>query len=453
MLAKAKELREQRAGLVTQARAILEKAEKENREMSEAESAEWDKLHADADALLEKAQRIERQTDVEATLVEARAQGLLGIDPDRQRAGSTGDEFRTYIPSTAELVELRARSLEVRRDGGQLPDNLIRTRQRHHLAFRGWMQSGRAGLSEEDRAVLAAYRAALPPEVRAQSTAATEGGEFVPEDFQAIITMAMAAYGGVRRAPGTQIVTTDSGADLPWPTVDDTSNTGALVAENVTATELDVVTAARILAAFLYSSKIVRVSEQLLQDSAFDMETFLRGIFSERLGRITETHYTTGDGSGKPDGLTVRATDSTIAPSAAAGVTYAQLVDILHALDPAYREGASWQMHDDVIKGAKKLVDGDSRPLWVPGIAVREPDTLLGYPYTVNNSMPTPVNTNVAIVFGLMSRYVIRDVTGMVMKRLVERYAEFHQVGFLSFLRTDGDLIDATAAVSATYGA
>ena len=119
-----------------------------------------------------------------------------------------------------------------------------------------------------------------------------------------------------------------------------------------------------------------------------------------------------------------------------------------HSVDPSYRLGAQWMFHDAVLQELKQLSDGQNRPLWLPGVSVGEPDTILRYSYVINQHMPAPVGGawstgDRAIVFGDMSYYWIRDVRGFSIIRLDERYADNLQVGFLAFARADGALIDA----------
>ncbi len=196
--------------------------------------------------------------------------------------------------------------------------------------------------------------------------------------------------------------------------------------------------------AFMYSSKLVRVSFQLLQDSAFDLNSFLARKLGERIGRITNTHFTTGDGTAKPNGVVTASTQGKVgATGQTTSVKYEDLVDLEHSVDPAYRNGAEWTMHDNTLGAIKKLVDSQGRPLFVPGIAANAPDTILGYSFVSNNDVAQMAANAKSILFGNFSKYLIRDISGFQMLRLVERYAEFFQVGFIGYSRHDGDLIDA----------
>jgi HK97 family phage major capsid protein len=276
--------------------------------------------------------------------------------------------------------------------------------------------------------------------MRAQSTTASEGGYTIPEGFQNNIWSAMGAYGGIRTA--ATVISTATGNPLPFITNDDTGNVGALLAENVADSEQDTVFGEIILNAWSYTSKIIRVSQQLLQDNAVNLESYLGGMFAERLGRATAAHYATGDGASKPNGLMTAAAAGITAGSATA-VTYLELLDLKHSVDPAHRLNATWAFNDTTFKALKKLVDADGRPLWSPELTTDAPATLDGDRYVIDQGIASMTTGNKTIAYGDLSKYHIRDVLGITMARLVERYAEFHQVGFVAILRTDADLIDA----------
>jgi len=118
-------------------------------------------------------------------------------------------------------------------------------------------------------------------------------------------------------------------------------------------------------------------------------------------------------------------------------------VEMEHSIDPAYRRNASWMMSDNALNKSKLILDTQGRPLWAAGIAGGAPDTLLGYPLIINNDMAVMAANAKSVLFGDLSKYIIRDVLGITLLRLEERYADFHQVAFLAFARMDGDLLDA----------
>ena len=114
-----------------------------------------------------------------------------------------------------------------------------------------------------------------------------------------------------------------------------------------------------------------------------------------------------------------------------------------HSVDPAYRGNAKWMMSDSALMKTKLLVDSQGRPLWAASISTGAPDTLMGYPIIINNDMAVMAAGAKSVLFGDSQKYIIRDVLGVTLLRLEERYADFHQVAFLAFARMDGDLLDA----------
>ena len=259
---------------------------------------------------------------------------------------------------------------------------------------------------------------------------------------------ALLFFGGMRQA--STILRTDTGADLPIPTVNDTNQVGVILDQNTAVANQDVVFAQLVLKAFKYSSKQVLVSVEMMQDSSINVAEVLGDLLGERIGRITNTHFTVG----RRHHLAVGHRDARDAgtrrqlASVAGGVLYAHLVDMEASVDIAYRrQGASWMMSDVQLSRIKKLVDTAGRPIWLPalnGIAGAFPDTILGYPVIINNDIVSTTTTGSrAMLFGALQKYLIRDVRDITLLRLDERYAEFHQVAFLAFSRHDGDLLNA----------
>jgi HK97 family phage major capsid protein len=409
-----KALREKRSHLAKQAEGILTKATGESRALTAEEQSQFDKIHAEVDSLKSMIDAIERQDAVNEE---------LETDVEREAPpGEPSQEQRSQALKTWLLASAMPASAEQRNLAGRCGIDLGRTELNLRFA------------PKAPRTVA---------EARALSVGTTTvGGYTVPQGFQRTLEEALLAYGAMRE--NATVLRTDSGSDLPFPTVNDTAQKGALLAENTAASEQDVAFGQLILQAYKYSSKMVRVSVELLQDSAFNLEEYLGRALGERIGRITNEHFTTGDGSSKPNGIV---TASTLGKTGANGqttsVTYADLVDLLHSVDPAYRSNAVWMMHDTTVKAIKKLVDSQGRPLWASGIDVKEPDTILGHRFIVNNDCPVMAASAKSVLFGAVDKYLIRDVSDIQLVRLNERFGELHQIGFLAFYRGDGDLLDA----------
>jgi HK97 family phage major capsid protein len=406
-LTQARQLREQRAKLVNDAQALLSA----NQTLSAEQRTQFDKMMADADLLKADIDRYERIETVEA-------------------------EGRSAPPAA-------------RPDGvlsGMKPEERA---NRHRAAYRNYLKFGIQDLSSDDRAIMQEYRDMGTGGGNALQ--GTGGGYFVPVGFVHEIEEAMKFYGSMLQS--SEIMKTATGQPLPWPTDNDTTNTGAILGEGVQVTEQDVTISNITFGAYKFTTKMVKVSMEMLQDSAFDIESYLKNKFSVRLGRIQNTKFTVGSGSSEPYGIVTQATLGTTATGAATndggaetgGTTIGSddLTNLEHSVDVAYRRGAAYMMHDTTIQALKKVKDKYGRPLWMPGVAVREPDTINGYPYFLNNDLATIAVNAKTVLFGQLNKYVIRQVRELSVLRLVERYADYGQVAFVGFARADGNLLDA----------
>jgi HK97 family phage major capsid protein len=259
----------------------------------------------------------------------------------------------------------------------------------------------------------------------------------------------------VRQVAGQ--LTTGQGNSILYPTTDDTSNAGELVAEGATAANQDATFGSVTLGAYRFSSKIIPVSLELLQDSAVDIEGLIYSLITTRLGRIQNTYFTTGTGTAQPLGVLTAAAAGGSKVGAAGqttSITYDDLVDVEHSVDPAYRSKGtcSWMFHDNTLKILKKLKDSMSRPLWRPAVTGGDAADILGYSYGVNQDMPVMAANAKSIVFGDMSRYLVRDVMGVTLYRFDDsNYMKNGQVAFLAFQRSDGKWIDSGNAAIAYY--
>lgn len=306
-------------------------------------------------------------------------------------------------------------------------------------AFKKFIVGGMGGLDDEERALMSARAA----EQRAFSAGtANTGGYTVPEGFLARLEVALKALGGMLGA--VDLMHTDSGAVLPMPSLNDTAASGELISENAQATA-DSSTPFGVvnMNAYLYSSKVLPVSINFLLDTAFD-EGFIADMLGERLRRILNTHFTTGDNSSKPQGIVpAAALGKTGTAGQTTSIIYQDIVDLFYSVDSAYRANGSFMMNDASLKMLRGLKDSQNRPLWEPSLQVGQPDLLLGRPVVFNSAMADPAASQKSILFGDLKKYKVRFVRDVALLRLTERYADYLQVGFLAFLRADGRLMDA----------
>lgn len=391
-MATVKELRERRVALWNDMKGLLERTEDNG--MSAEESAEYDRMESELNRLGADVEARERAAELEKTLAEPQAapEGLV-----RSKVQDYQNKATAYT-----------------------------------RAFDKWLRGGVMDLTNDERRVLQQGRT----ENRDMSAGVgSAGGYLVPDSFANAIYQHMKWFGAVRSV--ADVVSTSDGGDLLYPHMDDTANVGAILAEGGTISEQDVELGARTLRSHLYTSKLVQVSWQLEQDSAFDVGGLLAKVFGERLGRIQNTHFTTGVGNIEPEGIipaspvTSTATNDTLVLD--------DVLTIIYALDRAYRPNAKLMMHDAIIAHLRKE-NTDLGFVWQPSAQAGEPDRLFGYPVVPNNDMASGPTTDAAkvIAFGDFSSYLIRDVKGISVVRLSERYADTLQTGYFAYLRTDG---------------
>lgn len=282
------------------------------------------------------------------------------------------------------------------------------------------------------------------------TTTTTEGGFTVPALVASELVDLLKDFSGMREI--ADVFQTAAGNPLSYPTSDGTAEVGELIAENTTATGADPVFGTVALNAYKYSSKIIAIPFELLQDTVIDMEGFLRRRLAQRLGRITNQHFTTGTGTGQPRGAMVGATiGKTGTTGQTLTVIFDDLVDLITSVDIAYRKGASckWMMRDASMAVVRKLKDTAGRPIFIPGwdgLGKSMPDSILGYPVQINNDVAAMAANALSIAFGDFSYYKIRDVMQVLLFRFTDSaYAKLGQVGFLAWMRAGGNLIDVTA--------
>ena len=395
---KIKQLRETRAKLITDAKALLSKPGVIGKE----DEQKFDAMMAEADQCTAEIERMERVIKAEQEL----DQRVM------QRAG---------------------------REGISLTDRKLRDEHQAEI-FHRWMLVGMEGLNAEERQFMQTRH--MPLIQAAQSTTGSAGGFMIPQAFSDRLEIALKFYSGMLQ--NADVIETESGAAMPWPTVNDTAQKGAILAENATIPAQDVTFASVTLDAYMYTSKLIAVSWQLMQDAAFSVENLIADIAGERLGRIWNEHFTTGTGSSQPNGVVTASTQGKVGTTGQTGsVIYDDLIDLIYSVDKAYRQQAKFMMNDASVKIIRKLKDANNLPLWQPSVQAGEPDSILGYPLVVNNDVATMAANAKSILFGDLKKYKIRRVRGMGLLRLNERYADALQVGFFAFGRADGDLIDA----------
>jgi len=279
------------------------------------------------------------------------------------------------------------------------------------------------------------------------TTTTTEGGYTVPSEIAAMVIDKLKAYGGMREV--AEIMTTDSGNPLNFPTSDGTAETGEIVGENAAAALGDITFGTVTLNTFKYSSKKIALPVELIQDSAIDVIAFVVNRLATRIARKQNTDFTVGAGTTLPDGVIPKSgTGKTGATGQTLTVIYDDLVDLKHSVNRAYRANGKFMLNDLSVAIVSKIKDTTGRPIWTPSVVVGLPDTLLGYPVAINDDVAVMAANAKSIAFGDLSKYAIRDVAGSTSLRRFDdsAFALNGQVGFCGWTRSGGNLLD-TAAV------
>jgi len=277
------------------------------------------------------------------------------------------------------------------------------------------------------------------------STSSPYAGYTIPQGFVYKLEESLLAFGNVRQH--ATVMRTAQGNLMYYPTVNDTSNKGELIAEETDTTTVQNPAFGRVsLTAYKFSSRVVPITFELIQDSAFDLLSYIAQICGTRISRNQNDYFTTGTGSSQPQGYMVGGSSGVTAASATA-YTADELIDLQHSLDPAYRAmpGVGWMMHDSILKSLKKIKDSAGRPIYLESYRQGEPGQLLGYPVWINQSMASALTTGLKpFAFGDFSKLLIRDAGEIRFMRYgPEAFITTDSIGFCAFMRTDSKVLDA----------
>jgi HK97 family phage major capsid protein len=323
-------------------------------------------------------------------------------------------------------------------------------------ALRAYLRGGLGALSPEQRALVAS-RPGVDIQAAMSTTTGSEGGFTTAQEYQRSLEQAMKQYGGL--LPLVTTIPMASGVTMSFPTTDATSEEGEIVGQNAPSGSQDTTFGLATIDVYMFGSKSIAIPFQLLQDSMFDVDAYVQGLISMRIGRRFNRAIATGTGTGEPFGIVPRAV---VGKAAANGqttsMTYDDFVDLEHSVDPIYRAapGAGYAMHDLSLRAVRKIKDAQNRPIFSPGyeadamINGGAPDRLMGRPIYIVQEMPVMAANAKSILFGDYKKYVVRSVMDTTIFRMTDSaFTLKGQVGFVAFKRGGGNLIDAGGAVKA----
>jgi HK97 family phage major capsid protein len=409
-----RQLMEKRNELITQQRELLDKADEEKRDLTAEELQESEKRDAELDG-------IEKQVQA-------------------QRAGERKPEDVRNIVAPEDVdkpVEEREYKTLAEFRAGELPVKPQDERDYRHAFFKMVME-GRDSLSIDEQRTLS------------KATAAA-GANLVPTEFQRQLIDTLRVYGVMRDI--SSVMTTTSGDTMQFPSVT-SHGTAVWLAENAAFTASDEAFGQLTLGAYKVGTHII-VSEELLTDSAFDLEAYIREQFGLRIGVTENTAYVVGDGSAKPTGVTNGVTAG-VTGGAGTGLTVTadDMLSLIHSVIAPYRRNGRFLMNDATLAAIRKLkYSGSGEYIFQPGVASGPPDNIFGYPLYTDPDMPVMAINATSILFGDFRYYQIRDVDGIAFQRLNELFALNGQVGFRAYHRTEGKTLNAAAIKAYKNGA
>ena len=385
------DLREKRAKAWDAAKQFLDAKRGADGMLSEEDTATYDKMEQDVMNLGKEIERLERQAAIDAELSKATSTPLTGKPgakmgkDDKEKTGRASDEYRGSFWNAMRV------------------------------------------------------KAPMPSVLNAlQEGTDSEGGYLVPDEFERTLVEALEEENVFRTL--AHVIKTSSG-DRKIPVVA-SKGTASWVDEEGAYQESDDEFSQVSIGAYKLGT-MIKVSEELLADSVFDLEAYISKEFARRIGAREEESFFTGDGSGKPLGIlaTTGGAEVGVTAASATAITADEVIDLFYSLKTPYRKNAVWVLNDATVKQIRKLKDSTGQYLWQPSLVAGTPDTILGRPVKTSAFMPVAAAGAKTIAFGDFKYYWIADRQGRTFKKLSELYAANGQIGFLGTQRVDGKLI------------
>ena len=379
-MSKILELREKRNKIWNTAKEFLDQKRGADGLVPAEAAAEYDKMESDMVSLGKEIERLERQAAFDLEMAKPTSSPILGAPtkPSEAKTGRASDEYKA--------------------DFG----NILRGKQ--------------------------------PVNNVLSTSPDTDGGYLVPTEFEKQIVMGLQEANIIRSIAKT--ITTSAERKIP---VAATHSTAQWTAENAAVTESNPTFAQKTIDAFKLTD-LVKVSLELLQDSMFDLESYIAAEFARAFGVAEEEAFCVGTGTGQPTGIFTE-NGGVVGVTAGTSITVDNLIDLVYALKSPYRRNAAFLMKDVTVSALRKLKDNNGAYLWQPSAQAGQPDRLLGYPIYTSPYVSAVAADALPIAFGDFSNYWIADRMGRTVQRLNELYAGNGQVGFIATERVDGKVI------------
>ena len=381
------ELREKRAKAWETAKNFLDSRRGENGLVSAEDNSTYEKMETEVINLGKEIDRLEKQAAIDLELSKATSAPLLEKPQADERSRKTGRASNEYKNAFWQVMRNKA-GLEVK--------NAL------------------------------------------QIGSDAEGGYLTPDEFEHTLVEALEEEDIFRGLANT--IQTSSG-DRKIPVVA-TKGDASWVDEEGAIPESDDSFKQVTLSAYKLAT-MIKISEELLNDSAFDLESYVAKEFGRRIGTKEEEAFFVGDGTGKPTGILDATGGGQLGKttSGATAISFDEIMDLFYSLKSPYRKNATFLMNDSTVKAIRKLKDGGGQYIWQPSMVAGTPDTILNRPVLTSAYMPEISAGNKTVAFGDFKYYWIADRQGRSFKRLNELFAVTGQIGFVATQRVDGKLI------------
>ncbi len=380
------ELREKRAKAWDTARDFLDSKRNADGLLSEDDSKTYDAMEKQIVDLGKEIQRLERQAEIEAEFNKPTSEPILGKPVNPEKPEKTGTASDTYKNAFWNSI-----------------------RSRNWVDIRNDLQAGMD----------------------------SEGGYLVPDEFEKKLIESLTEE-NIFRQLATVIKTSSGDRKIPIVT---SKGEAVWIDEEKAYTLSDDVFGQASLSAYKVGTAI-KVSEELLNDSAFDLSAYITKEFARRVGAKEEEAFFVGDGNGKPTGIFAASGGAENgATTSTANITFDDMMELFYSLKSPYRKKASWVLNDSTVKALRKLKDSNGNYIWSPSVSAGIPDTIMNRPYYTSSYVPESTVGSKAIAFGDFSYYWVADRKGFTFKRLNEVFAMNGQIGFIASKRVDGRLI------------
>lgn len=385
---KIMELKNKRAQLWEESKKFLEDHRGEDGLVPAADAENYDKMLNNVKALGDEISRLENQKDIEDMLSAPTSTPVMNAPTDKKPKEVKPTATEEYSKAFWNMIHNKGDQIVVRNDLS-------------------------VGVNEE-------------------------GGYTVPDEFERRLVQKL-EENNIFRSLATVIHTNSGTRKIPIAL--DTM-TASWIDEGEEIPETDTKFGQTTLSAYKLGTTI-KISNELLNDSAFDLASYIATRFGVAMGTAEEKAFLSGTGEKQPTGILndTNGAEEGVTATSETKLTFDEIFDLYYSLRAPYRRNAAFLCNEAIMLNLMKLKDSNGNYIWKPSLDIAKPDTVLGRPVYTSVYMPTIAAAAKVVLFGDYKYYYVADRQARTFKRLNELYARTDQVGFITTQRVDGKLI------------